>query len=693
MDPRLKETIHNTSGYDQVKDFQATDETMKNLLNIDRQQLIGQVESYISKLETGLGGENFNFKRNEVDTWSSEVIARAYGGLVGIFKKSGNFDFRSSVPANQDHMGDFFDSYTVNLHEIAHAIDYLNLFKEKSGTPYEDLTYALQKHDEIGRLATETAANEFALSNSLIPRNFVQRAVARSQSSYLMARLKNIAAMKHRSGDIPPQDPINPGFKLKDLSILDVHRSNEIIQGKSHIDFAEKMAYEHLPALMPTMNGLRMTYLYNVIAQNDQIKDYFDNYFVKPIKFAKGGYVTGEGGPTDDKIPALLSNKEFVVNASATSKFRPILEAINSGMFQGFRGGTSKTVPKVLSPAEQRQIADNDQQIGFYTAVVASFDKEIKELNKDLREAAFGSLEYREVENQLQIVQARKTETVQRINILEEANNKVRSQTVKVLDKVKQAAEASNRALIKSGNDAANNFKDSFEYGLNEAFKTGDFKAFGDYLLDSFTKEVISSFSKGFTDMIFDDLIGETDKKGNVKTPKILDKIFGGQEELGKTGKVSDTMKTSTSEFMDMFKKIPQIFSGIFDGLVTNLGSIFQGIGGLFSGGSGGTNPFTFITSFFGGGGKNQGGIVPSTPYSQVGKDSVPTMLTPGEMIIPANKVRSMNKENSNTNQTVVNLSITGDVSRQTRQEIVKMLPTIASGVNAQNKERNYKYG
>jgi len=47
---------------------------------------------------------------------------------------------------------------------------------------------------------------------------------------------------------------------------------------------------------------------------------------------------------------------------------------------------------------------------------------------------------------------------------------------------------------------------------------------------------------------------------------------------------------------------------------------------------------------------------------------------------------------NQGKSNTVVNLSITGDVSRQTRQEIVKMLPTIASGVNAQNKERNYKY-
>lgn len=34
--------------------------------------------------------------------------------------------------------------------------------------------------------------------------------------------------------------------------------------------------------------------------------------------FATGGYVRGEGGPTSDKIPAVLSNGEFVLNARAT---------------------------------------------------------------------------------------------------------------------------------------------------------------------------------------------------------------------------------------------------------------------------------------------------------------------------------------------------------------------------------------
>lgn len=49
------------------------------------------------------------------------------------------------------------------------------------------------------------------------------------------------------------------------------------------------------------------------------------------VKAADGGLIRGPGGPRDDKVPALLSNKEFVVNAEATARNLPLLEAINSG--------------------------------------------------------------------------------------------------------------------------------------------------------------------------------------------------------------------------------------------------------------------------------------------------------------------------------------------------------------------------
>jgi len=43
----------------------------------------------------------------------------------------------------------------------------------------------------------------------------------------------------------------------------------------------------------------------------------------------------------------------------------------------------------------------------------------------------------------------------------------------------------------------------------------------------------------------------------------------------------------------------------------------------------------------------------------------------------------------SNNTQTVQNINITGDISRQTKKEIFGMLPQIAVGVNQQNREQN----
>lgn len=49
-------------------------------------------------------------------------------------------------------------------------------------------------------------------------------------------------------------------------------------------------------------------------------------------RFATGGYVAGPGGPTDDKIPAMLSNGEYVINADTVRKVGVgALDRLNAG--------------------------------------------------------------------------------------------------------------------------------------------------------------------------------------------------------------------------------------------------------------------------------------------------------------------------------------------------------------------------
>lgn len=52
---------------------------------------------------------------------------------------------------------------------------------------------------------------------------------------------------------------------------------------------------------------------------------------IKAQKFATGGLFRGQGGPRDDKNLAYISDGEYIVNADATKRFQPILDAINYG--------------------------------------------------------------------------------------------------------------------------------------------------------------------------------------------------------------------------------------------------------------------------------------------------------------------------------------------------------------------------
>ena len=50
-----------------------------------------------------------------------------------------------------------------------------------------------------------------------------------------------------------------------------------------------------------------------------------------PVKMATGGLVTGPGGPTADRVPAMLSAGEFVMPAAVTAANYDLLEAMRSG--------------------------------------------------------------------------------------------------------------------------------------------------------------------------------------------------------------------------------------------------------------------------------------------------------------------------------------------------------------------------
>ncbi len=66
--------------------------------------------------------------------------------------------------------------------------------------------------------------------------------------------------------------------------------------------------------------------------------------------YASGGRIRGPGGPRDDKVLMWGSNGEFMMNANATQKFLPILEAMNAGRLPEFSNGGKIGIPAPMSP-------------------------------------------------------------------------------------------------------------------------------------------------------------------------------------------------------------------------------------------------------------------------------------------------------------------------------------------------------
>jgi len=325
--------------------------------------------------------------------------------------------------------------------------------------------------------------------------------------------------------------------------------------------------------------------------------------------YAEGGSVRGPGTSTSDDIPAMLSNGEFVMQASAVQKFGSgFMSAINNGRKPVFRSGGT---PGSIGGAGNF----SDMGLGIIGQTnrlfAALFEAQNAQRTKEAEELI------------AQITELRNLSETQ-VGLLEEGGAE---NLKKVKDDVNFSEETESYIA---------NFNQAFKDGLSHALHTGDVKGALNGILDTFTSSVIDSFASSFTDSALEGLQGS------------LGKLFEGISAIGKGAGGA---------------------AGGFD--IGNL--IMKGI------------------SFFGGGAAmSQGGTVPSTPFSQVGKDSVPAMLMPGEVVLSKNTLRNMDT-NSGQQQQVFNINVQGDVSQQTRKEIVKMMPQITGGVNAQNKENNYR--
>lgn len=132
------------------------------------------------------------------------------------------------------------------------------------------------------------------------------------------------------------------------------------------------------------------------------------------------------------------------------------------------------------------------------------------------------------------------------------------------------------------------------------------------------------------------------------------------------------TMSIITSFTEGMFKPFEDALGSMVSGMFSGAGGLGGGIG-------------SFVGSIFG---FAEGGIVPTTSTSKSYADSVPAMLQPGELVVPKDQVDNFMGGAVGGGGGTYNLNITGDVTRQTRTQVLSMMDDIANGVNRQNKER-----
>jgi tape measure domain-containing protein len=635
--------------------------------------------------------------------------------------------------------GKFLIAYYAALHEVGHAYDYLKDTKDtffndkwpsRFTTPINEQNYR--------RLINETDANIFA-RRTLLPnmdKDFVDAAVHFSQGSYLSSNLESALKQNANLFKEYPQilgvlkDSYN--FDLRKLATEDIKREyvkdailaqwfrgNEIdIENDKAIDKGTTAAYVWENIIEPNLGG---DYYHE--EKFDLIKR-LKRSLSKVKKFATGGYVTGEGGPTDDKIPAMLSNGEFVIRSSMAKKFGPILEAINSGTFGRFAGGKTSTISAPGSSSGKVTVLTTDvdevkrlnKEFEFNSLMITRLVTRHRTLLEVMEDSDKRDQKLIPILEEITKYKNRNVGITDSLTVLEEKLAEARKNTAKETSKVIDKA-ALTKEEKKNIRTRIENFQNEFASGLSEALKTGDFEKFGKGIVDKITGSIIDSFVEGFTTTLLEPLTKEGGPlqklfEGITSDGKQagldLGGLFGLGKDLGeestkaieegaKQGAAENTpniFKSIGNTLKGLWEGVSELFSGMFSGGGGggfSFGSMFGGMNDIFSG----FGELPIFDGLFGGPGlgffgANNGGIVPNTPYSQIGKDSVPAMLTPGELVVPADKVKGFGEANKGSQQTF-NINVSGDVSRQTRKEIVKMLPEITSGVNMVNKENNFR--
>lgn len=425
---------------------------------------------------------------------------------------------------------------------------------------------------------------------------------------------------------------------------------------------------------------------------------FFDR-FIESIRtrFSEvNGFVSGAGG--SDNITAMLSPGEYVVNSNdARDSFnKKILEAMNSGTdikrLFGFQSGTSTISGGINIDERYASLESKLANRGFDTNNIDMNNlqgSEIRRLNSLLKDLNKIEAKILKEQERLGDENALSADLIQQIGRYTDG--------LALLDKTLAGAYKLDNAqgtpglssgAKKFGSEQAASFQGEFTSGFASYLKgKNSFKEFKTGILDSFTGKIVDGFAQGLVGSAVDTL----------GLDKMFSNLFGGAFGFGEStggfltgGKVGETIANAAwvriAPGVESVSKMlgSSGIGGIGDVFKSLSGSVFSSIGSLFSG-----------TMFGAQAGVLQQALGPLQWFADggvvAGAGATPIIAHAGEVILNEAQQARVAAAMSNSNQQVVNLNITGDISRQTKSEIYKMLPSIAEGVNSHNREKGLR--
>lgn len=236
---------------------------------------------------------------------------------------------------------------------------------EKAATAQELLAAAQRTGNAAGKELTDV--------NQLLSGDFSKLTpAARAQAEAMLALAEASGYATQKSNQLnDSQDKLRQ--KMEDWRATSKDASQgfikDLIDGKSAVEALggalEKIGDKLLDSAFDSLFGTSGT--------NNWFSKLWSSIGLKdggPVKLAGGGSVRGPGGPRDDKIPAMLSDGEYVVNAAATKKNRALLEAINSGHVLRRADGGMIGAPSLPKPARIAAAASSQAGPSFTYAPV-----------------------------------------------------------------------------------------------------------------------------------------------------------------------------------------------------------------------------------------------------------------------------------------------------------------------------------